>query len=98
MSEIEDWRAIDAYCRNPRPGAVYNIGGGKENSVSVLESIDRVEQLLGKKMKSEYTDQNRIGGHTCYYSDLSRLKADYPEWSLTHSIDDIFEEFARAVS
>ena len=46
-------------------------------------------------MNYEYSDQNRIGDHICYYSDLSKLQADYPGWSLTRSIDDIFEEFAQ---
>jgi CDP-paratose 2-epimerase len=81
--------------KNPKCGAVYNLGGGKENSVSILESIDRVEQLLGKKINYVYSDQNRIGDHICYYSDLTKLKTDYPSWSKIYSIDDIFEEFAR---
>ena len=80
--------------KNPKCGAVYNLGGGKDNSVSILESIDRVEQLLGKKINYVYSDQNRIGDHICYYSDLTKLKSDYPCWSQTYSIDDIFEEFA----
>ena len=80
--------------KNPKCGAVYNLGGGKDNSVSILESIDRVEQLLGKKINYVYSDQNRIGDHICYYSDLTKLKSDYPCWAQTYSIDDIFEEFA----
>jgi CDP-paratose 2-epimerase len=95
IHSIDVVRAFDEFYRNPRPGAVYNLGGGKGNSVSILESIDRVEQLLKKKVNYEYSDQNRIGDHICYYSDLSKLQADYPTWSLTRSIDDIFEEFAQ---
>ncbi len=89
-------RAFDEFYRNPKCGAVYNLGGGKDNSVSILESIDRVEQLLEKKIHYEYSDQNRIGDHICYYSDLTKLKTDYPDWSITRSIVDIFEEFARS--
>ncbi|HME41674.1 MAG TPA: NAD-dependent epimerase/dehydratase family protein [Syntrophorhabdales bacterium] len=89
--------AFDAFYTNPRSAAVYNLGGGKENSVSVLESIDRIEQLLGIKMDVEYSDQNRIGDHICYYSDLTRLKKDYPTWSMSRSLDDIFEELARTM-
>lgn len=59
--------------------------------MSILESIDKVEQLLGKKIDFEYSDQNRIGDHICYYSDLPKLNADYPDWSITRSLDDIFE-------
>ena len=88
-------RAFDEFYRNPKCGVVYNLGGGKENSVSVLESIDRVEQLLGKKIDYEYSDENRLGDHICYYSDLTKMISDYPDWSIKVTIDDIFEEFAR---
>ncbi|MFQ5629411.1 MAG: NAD-dependent epimerase/dehydratase family protein [bacterium] len=88
-------RAIDAFYKNPRCGAVYNLGGGKQNSVSILECIERIEQLCKKKLDYEYSKQNRIGDHICYYSDLTKLKADYPNWSITHTKDDIFEEFAK---
>lgn len=88
-------RAFDEFYKNPKCGSVYNLGGGKENSVSILECIDRVEQLLHKKINYVYSEQNRIGDHICYYSDLTKLKTDFPNWSLTYSIDDIFEEFAR---
>ena len=87
-------RLFDEFYRNPRCGAVYNLGGGKENSVSILECIDRVEQLLHKKINFDYSDLNRIGDHICYYTDLSKLKKDFPQWSITHSLDDIFEELA----
>jgi CDP-paratose 2-epimerase len=86
--------AFDAFITKPRCGAVYNLGGGKTNSVSVLESIDRIEQLLGQSMSWSLSAENRIGDHICYYTDLSRFQGDYPEWSLSTSIDDIFEEFA----
>jgi len=89
-------RAFEAFIAAPRPGAVYNLGGGKANSVSILESIDRVEQLLGKKFQRKYSDQNRTGDHIVYYSDLRKMTSDYPGWSITRSLDDIFEEFARA--
>lgn len=90
-------RAIHAFYQNPRCGAVYNLGGGKRNSVSILESIERIEGLIGNKVKYIYNEANRPGDHICYYSDLSKFRRDYPEWSPAHSIDDIFEELARAV-
>lgn len=90
-------RAMDAYIQAPRPGEVYNLGGGKGNSVSILECIDRVEHLTGKKLDYTYSDTSRIGDHICYYSDLRKLKKHYPSWDITHSIDDIFDEFARTV-
>jgi CDP-paratose 2-epimerase len=90
--------AFDAFYHAPQSGAVYNLGGGRENSVSVLESIDRVEQLLHTRMSWEYREEPRTGDHICYYSDLTKLRADYPRWELRHSVDAIFEEFAQAAA
>jgi CDP-paratose 2-epimerase len=87
--------AMDEFYNNPGCGVVYNLGGGKENSISILESIDRVEQLLHRTINYEYSEQNRIGDHICYYSNLNKLKSDFPNWSLTHSLDDIFEELSQ---
>ncbi|SFQ09705.1 NAD-dependent epimerase/dehydratase family protein [Tranquillimonas alkanivorans] len=87
--------AFDAYLAEPRPGAVYNLGGGKANSVSIIESIDRINQLTGRELSWELSETNRIGDHIVYYTDLSRFRKDYPGWRITMSIDDIFEEFAR---
>ena len=69
--------------------------GVHPNSASVLESIERVEALLGKKLLRQYTDKNRIGDHICYYSDLDKILKHYPNWSVKRSLDDIFEQFAR---
>jgi CDP-paratose 2-epimerase len=90
--------AFDAYLDNPRPGAVYNLGGGKPNSVSIIESINRLKEHAGLALEYELNDQNRIGDHIIYYTDLTRFCADYPVWRLTTSIDDIFEEFARVTA
>jgi len=91
-------RAMDEFYKNPKCGAVYNLGGGKENSISILECIDRVEQMLNKKNSYSYSEQNRSGDHICYYSDLTKFKTDFPNWSITRTIDDIFEDFARYYS
>lgn len=85
--------AFNEFYKNPKCGEVYNLGGGKSNSVSLLETIDRVEQLLNKRIHYEYVDQNRIGDHICYYTDLTKLKQDYPDWTISYSLDDIFDEF-----
>ena len=95
IHSVDVIRAFDEFYRKPKCGAVYNLGGGKENSISILETIDRVEQMLGKKISYEYSEHNRIGDHICYYSDLTKFKKDFPNWSITQSITDIFEEFAR---
>lgn len=89
-------RAFEEFIANPRPGEVYNIGGGFENSVSILESIDRVEQIFGKKFNWRYDDKNRVGDHICYYTDMAKFREHYPDWKTTRSLDDIFEEFAAA--
>lgn len=88
--------AIEAIYRNPRCGAVYNLGGGRANSCSILEAFDRVAQLTGKTMQYEYLDKNREGDHICYISDLKRLETDYPEWNVTKSLDDIFLEIVNS--
>jgi CDP-paratose 2-epimerase len=87
--------AFLAFYEKPRVAAVYNLGGGRGNSVSILEAITRFEALIGKKLAVEYVDTNRVGDHICYISDLRRLRADYPDWDLTRSIDDIFRELAE---
>jgi CDP-paratose 2-epimerase len=85
-------RFIHAFIEKPLCGEVYNIGGGKNNSCSIYEAIAKVESSSGKKMVSEYVDENRIGDHICYYSDLRKMRTHYPEWSITISLDQIFEE------
>jgi CDP-paratose 2-epimerase len=84
-----------AFARAPRPGAVYNIGGGRDNSVSILEAIARLEELTGRTLEVEYVDEARRGDHICYISDLTRLRSDYPEWDVTVALDDIFDELVR---
>jgi len=86
--------AFEAFYRNPRVAAVYNLGGGRANSISVLEAIARFEDLMGGKLQVEYVDQNRSGDHICYISDLRRLRGDYPDWNVTRSLDDILREIA----
>ena len=82
-------RFFEAFHRAPRSSAVYNIGGGRQNSLSVLEAIARLESLTGRRMVVEYVDVNRVGDHICYISDLSRIVHDYPGWGLTVSVDEI---------
>jgi CDP-paratose 2-epimerase len=83
-------RAIEEFAANPRPGEVYNLGGGRENSVSMLEAIAKIEQMSGKKLKWKYVDQNRIGDHICYISNLAKFKSHYPKWNISIGLDEIF--------
>ena len=80
------------FYKAPRSGAVYNLGGGRANSVSVLEAIERCQDLVGKSLTVEYVEASRLGDHISYISDLRRLRADYPGWQITRSLDDIFRE------
>ncbi len=84
--------AVLAFAESPRAGAVYNIGGGRGNAVSILEAIARFEDLVGRTLDREYVDEPRRGDHICYISDLRRLRGDYPGWELTVTLDDIFAE------
>jgi CDP-paratose 2-epimerase len=91
-------RFIHSFFENPRSGEVYNLGGGKVNSVSILEAFERVAALSGKKMQYEYVEQNREGDHICYYSDLRKMKEHYSGWGITKSLDDVFVEIHAAMS
>src|SRR5256714_4328461 len=90
LHSLDVCRAVVAFADSPRPGAVYNLGGGRENSVSMIEAIERFENLYGKKLEWEYVEEPRIGDHVCYISDLTRLRGDYPAWDVSVSLDEIF--------
>lgn len=89
-------RLIEAIYENPRCGAVYNLGGGRANSCSILEAFNTVEQLTGKKMNVEYQDAHREGDHICYITNLSRVQKDYPAWSVTKPLQTIFSEIVAS--
>jgi CDP-paratose 2-epimerase len=91
-------RAIEEFASNPRPGEVYNLGGGRENSVSMLEAIAKVEEISGKKLNWKYADQNRIGDHVCYISNLKKLKSHFPKWSITVSLDETLRQIIQLQS
>ena len=83
-------KAIDCFVRNPKPGSVYNMGGGRHSNVSVLEALNWL------KIKDyEYIDEPRIGDHKWYISDVSKFKKDYPEWNYEYSLWSIFEDLMR---
>jgi CDP-paratose 2-epimerase len=86
---------FDAFARNPRPGEVYNLGGGRANSVSMLEAIDMIEQIADKPIRHSYDDRNRVGDHICYISNLQKIKRDFPEWSVTISLPAMIEQMVE---
>ena len=85
-------RAIEEFAKHPRPGEVYNMGGGRGNSLSILECIDTVERLMGKKFEHEYVDSPRLGDHLCYITDYRKFQSHYPDWSLTRDLPALWEE------
>jgi CDP-paratose 2-epimerase len=91
-------RFIHAFYQKPRSGEVYNLGGGRTNSVSILEAFDRIATLSGRKMKFDYVAEHRIGDHICYISDLAKMRQHYPGWDITKSLDDIFSEIFQSAS
>ena len=80
----------------PRQGEVYNIGGGRSNSISILEGFELVSAISGKAMSYEYVDQNRQGDHICYISNLAKAKEHYPGWNITRNLRETFEEIHAA--
>jgi CDP-paratose 2-epimerase len=87
---------FEAFFRSPRVAAVYNLGGGRDNSVSMCEAIARFEELIGSKAIVEYVDQNRVGDHICYISDLRRIRNDYPGWTMEYPLYRVLAEIAAA--
>jgi CDP-paratose 2-epimerase len=91
-------RFIEAFIDNPRVAEVYNIGGGKDNSCSILEAFQLVERYSGKAMSYQYVDENRIGDHICYYSDLSKMRSHYPDWDISLSLDETIRQIVESWS
>ena len=87
---------IDAFLAAPRSGEVYNIGGGRSNSCSILEAFELVQHVTGQAMRYEYEEAPRAGDHICYISDLAKMKAHYPQWTVEVSLADILDEIVCA--
>lgn len=86
---------MELFIKNPKIGAVYNIGGGKSNSCSIIEIIELINSVSKKKLNYTYTDENRKGDHICYYSDLTKLKNDYPQFKITKNLEYITEQIYK---
>lgn len=89
-------RFIEEYIKAPRVAEVYNLGGGKNNTCSILEAFEIIAEISGKSMKYEYDEKNRSGDHICYYSDLRKMKEHYPKWDITKSLKQTFQEIHDA--
>ena len=89
-------RFIEEFLKAPRVAEVYNIGGGRDNSCSILEAFALTEKFTGKKQIHTYVDENRIGDHICYISDLAKMRRDYPAWDITISLEDTIQQIVDA--
>jgi len=89
-------RFMMEFWKSPRIAEVYNLGGGKGNACSILEAFQKVEKLTGRPMHWRYVEENRIGDHICYYSDLRKMKAHFPAWDISKPLDTIFREIAES--
>jgi CDP-paratose 2-epimerase len=89
-------RFMEAFINAPRTGEVYNLGGGKTNTCSILEAFSIAESFSGKKQVFEYIDKNREGDHICYYSDLRKMRSHYPQWNITISLEETIRQIVES--
>lgn len=95
---IHSYDVVNAFYhfyQNPRRGEAYNIGGARYSNISILEAIEKIERILGKKAKVKYNPKNRIGDHIWYISDVSKFKKHYPKWGYTYNCDQILKELCE---
>jgi CDP-paratose 2-epimerase len=85
-------RAFAAFHASPRSAAVYNLGGGRDSNVSMIEAIGMCEDIVGRKLDYTLSEQARVGDHRWWISDLTGFRADYPEWQLTFGIEDVLRD------
>lgn len=88
-------QAFYQFYLDPRPGEVYNLGGGRENSTSILEAVERIEQLTGRRILLEFSDTPRRGDHICYISNLSKIRRHFPDWQLTRPLENVLAEMVE---
>lgn len=84
--------AFDEVIKRPEKGEVFNLGGGLNNNISVLEAINTVSKKLGIEPKITYDKKNRVGDHICYISDIRKFQRKYPSWKLNYTIEEIINE------
>ena len=90
--------AFQEFLLSPKAGEVYNLGGGRTNSASILEILVLVSQSLGRELETNYSDVARKGDHICYYSDMSKFQSDYPNFKISKPINLIVKEMIEALS
>ena len=80
------------FYQEPKAGEVYNAGGGRFANCSMLEAVGICEKISGNKLSYSYTDNNRIGDHIWYISDVSKFKRHFPEWDYSYGIEETLSE------
>ena len=88
--------AFEAFFRNPRSAAVYNMGGGRHSNTSHLEAFAVAAQISGKEMITEYVEENRVGDHQWWIGSNAAFQADYPEWKQVYDVPMILQEIYEA--
>lgn len=89
-------RFIHAFVDTPRVAEVYNIGGGRDNSCSILEAFEIAASFSGRSQIYSYMDENRVGDHICYYSDLSKMRQHYPRWDISQGLTETIGQIVEA--
>ncbi len=89
---------IDGFIQHPRAAEVYNIGGGRPNSISILEAFAAIAGISGKPMRYQYLEAPRAGDHMCYISNLAKMKRHYPRWDITKNLKSILIEIYEFVA
>jgi CDP-paratose 2-epimerase len=98
--QIHSYDVINAlwhFAQNPRPGEVYNLGGGKSNAASLIECVAMIERMSGHRPELNYNDCPRAGDHICYYSDMQKFRSHFPSWGLRYSLEEIVTEMVDSV-
>ena len=80
------------FYEKPRIAEVYNMGGARHSNISMMEAVTKFEKISGKKAKIKYVEENRVGDHIWYISDVSKFKKHYPKWGFKYGVDDIISE------
>ena len=88
-------RAVEEFARAPRQGEVYNLGGGRENSVSIIEAVKMIGEITNRNVLWRYEGRARAGDHICYISNMGKFRSHYPGWSVGRSLSSILEEMIR---
>ncbi|OGP49457.1 MAG: NAD-dependent epimerase [Deltaproteobacteria bacterium RBG_13_43_22] len=90
--------AFEKFYHNPKCGEVYNIGGSRHSNISILEAVDKIEEITGEKAVIRYESKNREGDHIWYISDVTKFKSHYPDWEYRYNSDMILKEICVALT